>query len=114
MKNPISLTLAVLAGVGGFLTAGTSPATAASSTAQRSAAIECHEASATLTVQHRAPVHSEPSGTSSVVWIAAEGKTYRIGGYCDNDAGNRWYCVAGCDFSDAPRGFWIWEEYFLA
>lgn len=114
MKNRASLTLAVLVGVGGLLTTGTSPATAASSTARPAPAIECREAAASLTVKHRAPVHTAPSGRSGVAWIAAKGKTYRIGGYCDNSAGNRWYCVAGCDFSDAPTGFWIWEEYFLA
>jgi hypothetical protein len=112
MKNRVSLTLAALAGVGGFLTTGASPAVAAPSTAQPVSAFECRAASAHLTVQHRAPVHTQPSGKSSIAWIASKGKTYRIGGYCDNSAGNRWYCVAGCDFDDTPTGRWIWEEYF--
>jgi hypothetical protein len=112
MKNRVSLTLAALVGAGGLLTSGPSPAAAAPSTARPPGTIECHESGGSLTVQHRAPVHTQPSGKSSIAWIAAKGKTYRIGGYCDNTAGNRWYCVAGCDFSDNPTGRWVWEAYF--
>lgn len=114
MKNTLLLTVATLAGIGGVLASGT-PAAAAEAPAARAAGqIECHEASARLTVQHRAPVHTAPSAAAHVAWFAAKGKTYRIGGYCDNSHGNRWYCVAGCDFSDTPKGFWIFEEYFRA
>lgn len=114
MKNRVSLALAVLVGVGSLLMTGTSPAAAVSSTARPTAAFDCKAGAGSLTVQHRAPAHTQPSGKSSIAWIAAKGKTYRIGGYCDNSAGNRWYCVADCDFSDTPTGFWIWEEYFRA
>jgi hypothetical protein len=112
MKNRVSLTLAAFAGVGGLLTTGTTPVAAASLPEKQAAAFECREASGHLTVQHRAPVHTQPSGKSAVDWIASAGKTYRIGGFCDNSAGNRWYCVARCDFDDTPTGRWIWEEYF--
>lgn len=74
--------------------------------------ISCDAAGATPTVWYRAPVHTQPKGTSPVAWVAASGKTYRIGGYCDDSAGNRWYCVASCDFDDGVSGYWIWEEYF--
>jgi hypothetical protein len=112
MQNRVSLTLAALVGVGALLTTGASPATAAPSAARPPGGVECKETGGHLTVQHRAPVHTAPSGKSSIAWIAAKGTTYRIGGYCDNSAGNRWYCVAGCDFDDTPTGRWIWEEYF--
>jgi hypothetical protein len=112
MQNRLSLTVAAIAGVGAMLSTGSSPAAAAPTTAQPAAAYSCHPGAASLTVQHRAPVHTQPSGRSSIAWIASAGKTYRIGGYCTNSAGNRWYCVAGCDFSDTPTGRWIWEEYF--
>ena len=114
MNNRLFLIPAVLAaGVGGLLTTGTSPAAAEAPPAQPRATIECHKTAGSLTVQHRAPVHTRPRAASHVMWFAAEGKTYRVGGYCDNSAGNRWFCVASCDFKDTPRGFWIFEAYFL-
>jgi hypothetical protein len=113
MNNRAFLIPAVLvAGVGGMLTTSTTPAAAEPATAQPRATIECHETAGSLTVRHRAPVQTRPSAASHVMWFAAKGKTYRIGGYCDNSIGNRWYCVAGCDFKDTPKGFWIFEEYF--
>lgn len=115
MKNRWFLTAAVLmAGVGGVLTTGTSAAAAEAPTAQPSAMIKCHPGTGFLTVKHRAPVHTQPSAASRVKWIASKGATYRTGGYCDNSYGNRWYCVAGCDFRDNPRGYWIWEKYIKA
>ena len=116
MKKLISLTTTVLVGVTGLLALATTPAVAApaASSGAASAPITCKEWPATLTVKRRAPVHTAPSGRSGVMWFAAKGRTYSIGGYCDNAAGNRWFCVAGCDFRDVPQGFWIWEDYFYA
>lgn len=103
MKNCLFLPLAALAGAGGLLASGTSPA-AAGGTVRPAASLECHKAAASLTVRHRAPVHTRPSAAAHVAWFAAKGKRYRIGGYCDNFLGNRWFCVAGCDFSGTPKG----------
>jgi hypothetical protein len=116
MKNLTALALTGLVAAAGLLTASTSPAAASPTTSSSAASgqITCVEWPGALTVKRRAPVHTAPSGKSGVAWFAAQGKGYRIGGYCDNSAGNRWYCVAGCDFSDAPTGFWIWEDYFRA
>ena len=114
MKNRVSLALAILVGLANLLTTATSPATAVSSSARPAAAISCRAGAASLTVQHRAPVHTHARGSSSIAFVAAKGTTYRIGGYCINSAGNRWYCVAKCDFSDTITGLWVWEEYFRA
>lgn len=116
MRKRVLTPLVVLTCTGGLLAAGSTSAVASSdaSTAGPSARAICREAAGNLTVRHRAPVHTQPSGRSPVDWIAAAGRTYRIGGYCDNSAGNRWFCVARCDFSGTPSGRWIWEEYFRA
>jgi hypothetical protein len=111
VKNRLFVPVVVLAGAAGLLASGTSPAAAEAPTAQPTASLECHKAAASLTVRHRAPVHTRPSAAAHVMWFAAKGKTYRIGGHCDNSIGNRRYCVAGCDFRDTPKGYWIFEEY---
>lgn len=108
----LALALTALVGMGGLLTTGpsivTSPAQAAP--AQPAGRIDCDRTSANLEVKHRAPVHTRPSGKSPVSFVVSAGKVLRIGGYCDNSAGNRWYCFADCGISE---GNWIWEEYFL-
>ncbi|MDF1603961.1 hypothetical protein [Nocardioides sp. YIM 152315] len=109
--------LFVLTCAGGLLAAGSTSAGAASPegpSAGPSAQAVCREAAGNITVRHRAPVHTGPSGRSPIDFIAAAGRTFRLGGYCDNSAGNRWYCVARCEFSGTPSGLWIWEEYFRA
>ncbi|WP_067436310.1 hypothetical protein [Nocardioides jensenii] len=117
MKNRLLLSSAVLAGAGLLSTGVPWPAAASAASASpapaSAASIECHQAAATLTVQHRAPVHTLPKGSSGLAYFASAGTSYRIGGYCDNSFGNRWYCVGGCDFESSLYGFWIFEEYFL-
>jgi hypothetical protein len=116
MRKRALTTLVVLTCTGGLLAAGTTSASAASTDTSNARAGQfiCRTAAGNLTVRHRAPVHTQPSGRSPIDFIAASGRTFRIGGYCDNSAGNRWFCVARCDFSDTPSGRWIWEEYFRA
>lgn len=111
MRNRALVWTAALVGAG-LLSSG-APADAGRPSGPRApSTVECQEAAATLTVQHRAPVHTGPKGSSPVAWFAARGTSYRIGGYCDNSAGNRWYCVSACDFDEGATGRWVWEEYF--
>ena len=100
-----ALTLATLIGLGG-VAAGISPAQAT----PRAGQIDCDKTSAVLELKHRAPVHTRPSGKSGIRFVMSAGEVLRIGGYCDNSAGNRWYCFKDCGINE---GNWIWEEYFL-
>lgn len=102
----LGATLATSAVPGAFAQTGSAP------TSGRS--FECHSVSTVLTLQHRAPVHVRPYGKSPVAYFAARGSDERVGAYCDNSDGQRWYCIAACDFDSSLNGFWVWEEYFLA